>query len=267
MLACDDFPGRDDRPVRRLVPERRHLPDTPRAVRLAPRGPSAPPATANCRGGRTCPWRRGSALRGRCRTCQLPISIRYPLVELATGAAFALTTWAWHGTIIAAAYCVLAASIIAVGLIEYGGQRAPLSVAAVAGTGLALTIIVVGGGLAASVEHRRRSPWSAHWRALPSAPARQPGSRRAAMPERYGRSGLVLVGCWSGGLGLAATTVGLALGWSPTSPAWSASRATARSAVTGGAPMAPARRLHPVLETPLVTAIAVAMVASLVVGA
>ena len=44
-------------------------------------------------------------------------------------------------------------------------------------------------------------------------------------------------------------------------------RATARSAVSaGGAPMAPARRLHPVLETPLVTAIVVAMVASLAVG-
>lgn len=30
------------------------------------------------------------ALRGRCRTCGAPISVRYPLVELATGAAFLL---------------------------------------------------------------------------------------------------------------------------------------------------------------------------------
>ena len=28
-------------------------------------------------------------LRGRCRTCRGPISVRYPLVELATGALFA----------------------------------------------------------------------------------------------------------------------------------------------------------------------------------
>ena len=90
------------------------------------------------------PVRSWLALRGRCRTCHEPISVRYPLVELATAAAFVLTTWAWHGTILAAAYCVLGASMIGVGLIEYGGQRAPLSVAAV-GTGLAEAIIVVGG--------------------------------------------------------------------------------------------------------------------------
>ena len=83
-------------------------------------------------------------LRGRCRTCHEAISIRYPLVELATGISFVLVTWAWHGTILAAAYCVLAASMIAVGLIEYGGQRAPISVAAI-GTGLAQVIIVIGG--------------------------------------------------------------------------------------------------------------------------
>ena len=30
------------------------------------------------------------ALRGRCRTCHTSISVRYPLVELATGIAFAV---------------------------------------------------------------------------------------------------------------------------------------------------------------------------------
>jgi leader peptidase (prepilin peptidase)/N-methyltransferase len=33
------------------------------------------------------------ALRGRCAACQAPISIRYPLVELATAAAFAAVAW------------------------------------------------------------------------------------------------------------------------------------------------------------------------------
>jgi leader peptidase (prepilin peptidase)/N-methyltransferase len=33
------------------------------------------------------------ALRGRCRTCGAPISIRYPLVELATGVAFLLAAF------------------------------------------------------------------------------------------------------------------------------------------------------------------------------
>ena len=31
-----------------------------------------------------------AALHGRCRTCHTPISVRYPLVELVTGIAFAL---------------------------------------------------------------------------------------------------------------------------------------------------------------------------------
>src|ERR1700734_649119 len=55
-------------------------------------------------------------LKGRCRTCGTPISIRYPLVELSTGIVFALVTWAWDGTIVSAAYCVLAAAMVAVSL-------------------------------------------------------------------------------------------------------------------------------------------------------
>lgn len=35
------------------------------------------------------------ALRARCASCRAPISVRYPLVELATGAVFALVTWWW----------------------------------------------------------------------------------------------------------------------------------------------------------------------------
>ena len=88
--------------------------------------------------------------KGRCRTCHVPISVRYPLVELSTGITFALVTWAWHGTLVSAAYCCLCASMIAVGLIEYGGQRAPLSVAAI-GTGVAQVIIVIAAG------------WDHHW--------------------------------------------------------------------------------------------------------
>jgi leader peptidase (prepilin peptidase) / N-methyltransferase len=204
-------------------------------------------------------------LRGRCRTCHEAISIRYPLVELATGVAFAVTTWAWHGTILAAAYCVLAASMVAVGLIEYGGRRAPLPVAAV-GVGLAQTIIVVGGA------------WQHRWTVVAGSVAGTAAALAVcgllhtddpdARDDRWhGRSGLVLVGCWAGGLGLTATTVAVSSGMVTYLACMVGARATARSAVSaGGAPMAPARRLHPVLETPLVTAIVVAMVASLAVG-
>lgn len=34
-------------------------------------------------------------LRGRCSNCSVPISARYPIVELVTGAAFALVAWWW----------------------------------------------------------------------------------------------------------------------------------------------------------------------------
>jgi leader peptidase (prepilin peptidase)/N-methyltransferase len=204
-------------------------------------------------------------LRGRCHTCHQPISIRYPLVELVTGATFALTTWAWHGSIVSAAYCVLAASMIAVGLIEYGGQRAPLSVAAV-GTGLAQAIIVVGGGW----QHR----WAmvvgsllgtvAALAAFAVLRRRDPG---CSDPRGQGRSALLLVGCWSGGLGIAATAVG-ASGWIVAYfvcmvGAWAHSR---RMVSAGGAPMTVERQVRPVLGTPLVTAIVVAMAASLIAG-
>ena len=146
------------------------------------------------------------ALRGHCRTCHLPIPSRYPLVELTTSVAFVLTTWAWHGTLIAAAYCALVASLIAVSLIEYGGQRAPLSVAAV-GSGLALAIIVVAGG------------WQHRWDTVVGSVI---GLALAVLgfaflrredpncddPRGYGRSALLLAGCWCGGLGLRAVAVG-----------------------------------------------------------
>ena len=35
-------------------------------------------------------------LRGRCRACEKPISIRYPLVELLTAAVCALVVWRFH---------------------------------------------------------------------------------------------------------------------------------------------------------------------------
>ena len=206
-----------------------------------------------------------TALRGRCRTCRQPIPIRYPLVELATGAAFASTTWAWHGTIIAAAFCVLAASMIAVGLIEYGGHRAPLSVAAV-GTAVALAVILVGGG------------WQQRWgtvvgslvgtvvavAAFALLRRRDPDGDD---PRGHGRSALLVAGCWSGGLGLAAAATGAAC-WimvylSCGLGVWALAR---RTVPVGGPGPSTDHGSHPMLTTPLITAIAVAMAVSLVVG-
>lgn len=216
------------------------------------------------------------ALRGRCRTCHLPISVRYPLVEGATSIAFVVTTWAWHGTVIAAAYCALVAALIAVSLIEYGGQRAPLSVAAV-GSGLALAIIVIGGG------------WQNRWdTVVGSALGLALGALGFAIlrnedpdcvdPRGFGRSALLLAGCWCGGLGLRAVAVGASC-WIVAYflcmvGVWASARQSVSTNSSAPAPArgpAPAPALawsaSPVLGVPLITAIVFSMAASLIAGA
>jgi leader peptidase (prepilin peptidase)/N-methyltransferase len=204
------------------------------------------------------------ALRGRCHTCRQPISIRYPLVELSTAVSFVLITWAWHGTLVSAGYCVLAAGMISVGLIEYGRQRAPLSVAAIS-TGAGLVIIVVG------------AAWLHHWATLAGCLIGTAtalvlfGVLRSTDPEcldprGHGRSALLIAGCWTGGLGAVPLAVG-ATAWIVTyflcmAGAWSTAR---RYAGTSDGP-APVPPLSPILAAPLVSAIGVALVASLIAG-
>jgi leader peptidase (prepilin peptidase) / N-methyltransferase len=201
-------------------------------------------------------------LRGRCRTCHLPISPRYPMVEFATGVIFGLVTWAWHGTVLSAAYCCLAAAMVAVSLIEYDGQRAPLSVAAI-GTGVALVIIVAD------------AFWRHHWHiAVGSLIGTVVASAvfavlRVADPEcldprGHGRSALLIAGCWTGGLGVRPIVIGVTA-WIVTYlfcmvGAWR----SARTRSTIGAGPGPNPKVHPVLAAPLVSAIAVGLAASLV---
>ena len=207
-------------------------------------------------------------LRGRCRTCHEAISIRYPLVEMATGVTFALITWAWHGSFLAAAYCVLAASMIAVALIEYGGQRTPLSVPAV-GTGLAGAIIIA----SAAYQHR----WPVAVGALIGfvvALGAYVGLRTSdpadVDPRGHGRSALIVVGCWVGSLGPLGATAGVTSWILAYAICVACTRAaTGQSVATDGATIRtvpPSRLDVPVMQTPLVTAIAVAMLVSLLVG-
>ena len=78
-------------------------------------------------------------LRGRCRDCRAPISVRYPLVELAGGIVFTVVTWRFGAEIFAAstgtavvaaalalvAFLYLAAISIALALIDLDVQRLP----------------------------------------------------------------------------------------------------------------------------------------------
>jgi leader peptidase (prepilin peptidase)/N-methyltransferase len=64
-------------------------------------------------------------LRGRCRHCGIPISARYPLVELATGGLFAAfaAKFGWHPDL--AAFLYLAAVGVALAMIDLDVLRLP----------------------------------------------------------------------------------------------------------------------------------------------
>ncbi len=65
------------------------------------------------------------ALRGRCSACKARISVRYPLVELATGALFAYAAWRWGLTPAAAAWAGFAAAVLALALIDWDTTLLP----------------------------------------------------------------------------------------------------------------------------------------------
>ena len=64
-------------------------------------------------------------LRGRCASCQAPISARYPLVELATGLAFAAVAWHFGFGLKAACGFVFTAYLIALTGIDLDKQLLP----------------------------------------------------------------------------------------------------------------------------------------------
>jgi leader peptidase (prepilin peptidase)/N-methyltransferase len=64
-------------------------------------------------------------LRGKCSACKAPISLRYPLVELATGALFAWCVWRMPGQFGGLAWCGFAAALIALALIDWDTTLLP----------------------------------------------------------------------------------------------------------------------------------------------
>ncbi len=81
-------------------------------------------------------------LRGRCRTCAEPISIRYPLVEVATGLLFAAVAW-WCGPVWQLpAYLYLAAIGVALSAIDLDTKRLPNAIV-LPSYGVALALLLV----------------------------------------------------------------------------------------------------------------------------
>jgi leader peptidase (prepilin peptidase)/N-methyltransferase len=65
------------------------------------------------------------ALRGACAGCGTRIAWRYPLVELATGALFALCAWRWGLSPVAGAWALFAALLLCQFLIDLDTQLLP----------------------------------------------------------------------------------------------------------------------------------------------
>ncbi|HKX98227.1 MAG TPA: A24 family peptidase [Steroidobacteraceae bacterium] len=84
-----------------------------------------PACQAPIRGIHNVPVLSWIALRGRCASCRAPISARYPLVELATGAAFAAVAWHFGFGPSAALAFVLTAYLIALTGIDIDRQLLP----------------------------------------------------------------------------------------------------------------------------------------------
>lgn len=87
-------------------------------------------------------------LRGRCRDCTMPISGRYPLVEAATGLAFAFTAWRLSDPVLLGAGLVVVAAGIALTLIDLEHGRLPFSIT---GTASALVAAVLASAAIAGV--------------------------------------------------------------------------------------------------------------------
>jgi leader peptidase (prepilin peptidase)/N-methyltransferase len=64
-------------------------------------------------------------LRGRCRRCRAPISVRYPLVELANGLLWLLAAHLSGPTLRAAVLCLLATALLVLALIDLEHQLLP----------------------------------------------------------------------------------------------------------------------------------------------
>lgn len=146
------------------------------------------------------------ALRGRCASCSVPISRRYPLVELATSGAFVLVVW-WAASAftgsgvpgyaipVVAAYLYLAAISIALTLVDLDTHRLPNAIV-LPSYGVLLALFALACALGAE--------WSALLQAAVGG---------AALYGFYLVLRLVRPGGMGGGDVKLAGVLGLALGW------------------------------------------------------
>ena len=106
-------------------------------------------------------------LRGRCSACKAPISIRYPAVEVATGALFAACAWQFGPQPVMLAWCAVVALLLAMALIDWDTtylpdvMTQPLLWGGVLASALGWTIPINDAILGATVGYL--SLWSIYW--------------------------------------------------------------------------------------------------------
>jgi leader peptidase (prepilin peptidase)/N-methyltransferase len=83
-------------------------------------------------------------LRGRCRDCAAPISVRYPAVELATGLLFALVGARFAGSAYLVAALALVAGGVALFMIDLDVQRLPFAITGVVAALVTVALVIDG---------------------------------------------------------------------------------------------------------------------------
>ena len=121
----------------------------PRRMSVVRPGSFCPACEAPIRGYDNVPVVSWLILAGRCRNCRTPISIRYPAVEFATAALFALLAWILGPHWAVPGVCVLAATMLALTVVDLDGSPPAVSVAVV-GTLCGAVLLAV----AAIADHR-----------------------------------------------------------------------------------------------------------------
>lgn len=89
-------------------------------------------------------------LRGKCRNCGQPISIRYPLIELASGVLFAVAAWKFGLTLRGAAYAMFFWTLLALSVVDLQYKVLPNRIvfpALIGGWALLIVDAFVGSGL------------------------------------------------------------------------------------------------------------------------
>jgi leader peptidase (prepilin peptidase)/N-methyltransferase len=64
-------------------------------------------------------------LRGKCGACATPYSLRYPLVEAATGALFAFCAWRWGLSLTTLVWCGFSAALVVLAMIDWDTTLLP----------------------------------------------------------------------------------------------------------------------------------------------